>query len=372
MEVLSYISEAAKAAVRSRFGGQIYFSFDQEGNEYNEAGCTISTLTTLESKNIVYGNGYTACLPKSFDSAIQNAVANRNAGVIGLVFIWTLDKETSMANYIQRGVDAIITNYPSKLAKVARERGKVLATPNSPIPSRTSSAVIGAVCGCDCNYHSGGCTIARPPPPGKACRCYMTEAPYTCGGRLNTCRNPQSQYCLRPDTSIGSCVQGNGDCGGYAQQQCDCKYESGGCYISQQAPANTACKCTYHNLQFRCTGEVVKCRAEIDLDCRAPTIDRGSCWQGGGDCGARRYLSGGKSPSELHRAYPTVYDVNGKKQDLIKCNQNSDCGKGSECVGFYFKFCWTTSRRNNPGAFCTHDFMCMWGCKVDTWREAKK
>ncbi|XP_057376657.1 uncharacterized protein LOC130697880 [Daphnia carinata] len=67
---------------------------------------------------------------------------------------------------------------------------------------------------CDCDYHSGGCVISQPAPPGSACRCSY-KGFFTCRGSNTGCRDASSQYCKNPDTSIQSCFLGGGDCGGY-------------------------------------------------------------------------------------------------------------------------------------------------------------
>ena len=70
------------------------------------------------------------------------------------------------------------------------------------------------VAGCDCSYHPGGCTITTPAPVNHACHCTY-KGFWTCGGSIVGCSDPSSRYCLRPDTTYGSCLLGGGDCGGY-------------------------------------------------------------------------------------------------------------------------------------------------------------
>ena len=67
---------------------------------------------------------------------------------------------------------------------------------------------------CDCDYHSGGCTISKVPPPNTACKCKY-KGLWTCGGDITRCRNFNSHYCKHPDFSINTCYLGGGDCGGY-------------------------------------------------------------------------------------------------------------------------------------------------------------
>lgn len=144
---------------------------------------------------------------------------------------------------------------------------------------------------CDCDYHAGGCSISQPAPNGHACKCNYLGA-FTCGGEIQPCSNPASPFCQNPDSSVSSCVQGGGDCGGYSgASDCDCDYVSGGgffgsgggCTISQVAPEGTACHCDYVGA-FTCDAEVVRCRNEAHPLCANPDNSLWSCQLGGGDC----------------------------------------------------------------------------------------
>ena len=66
---------------------------------------------------------------------------------------------------------------------------------------------------CDCDYHSGGCTISRAASPGNACKCVYKGA-WTCSGFEVGC-NSRKPLCARPNKSRAACNLGNGDCGGY-------------------------------------------------------------------------------------------------------------------------------------------------------------
>ena len=98
----------------------------------------------------------------------------------------------------------------------------------SPDMSIQSCAQGGGDCGgyteadgdCDCDYHShgifsgGGCKISTTPPNHLACKCEYKGA-WTCGGQVVRCKNQSSRYCLSPDTSYLTCLEGGGDCEGY-------------------------------------------------------------------------------------------------------------------------------------------------------------
>jgi glycerophosphoryl diester phosphodiesterase len=215
-DVLAYIASAAKAAASSPYRARIYFAFDQTGKTESDAACTLKTLSGLPTKNRVFGTGISACGTGDYKPAIRTAANNENAGVSGFTYVWTLDSESSMRGYIDSGARGILTNRPKKLVDLARRMGRTLARPESAIPAATSNTVLGnAQCGCDCDYHPGGCVISKPAPAGQACKCSYKGA-WTCGGSVTACSNPGSPLCRAPDTSIAACALGGGDCDGYA------------------------------------------------------------------------------------------------------------------------------------------------------------
>ena len=67
---------------------------------------------------------------------------------------------------------------------------------------------------CDCDYHSGGCTISKPASPGNACKC-VYKGFLTCSGFEIGCSDKNNAYCNNPDKSQSACNLGGGDCGGY-------------------------------------------------------------------------------------------------------------------------------------------------------------
>ena len=122
-----------------------------------------------------------------------------------------------MRKYIDSGARGILTNKPKHLVDLAKQMGKTLALPESPIPAATSSEIVGNTdnCGCDCDYHPGGCVVSKPAPEGQACKCSYKGA-WTCGGSVTACSDSSSPLCTNPDTSKAACALGGGDCKGYA------------------------------------------------------------------------------------------------------------------------------------------------------------
>ncbi|CAL4163046.1 unnamed protein product [Meganyctiphanes norvegica] len=136
---------------------------------------------------------------------------------------------------------------------------------------------------CECEYNSKGCWVTKPAPAGLSCKCYYSFG-WNCDATVVECKNEDSKYCNKPDTSIYSCIQGGGECDGYTEYSCDCEYQSGGCKISKPAPAYSACKCAYDRA-WKCSGNVVSCENPVSTFCKTPDYSIYSCVEGTGDCG---------------------------------------------------------------------------------------
>ncbi|XP_066927748.1 uncharacterized protein [Clytia hemisphaerica] len=136
---------------------------------------------------------------------------------------------------------------------------------------------------CDCNYHPGGCTISKIAPANYACKCQYKGA-WTCNGYVVECREPNDDKCRQPDNSFRSCMQGDGDCQGYKEGNCDCDYHPGGCKISSPPPAYAACRCNYKGA-WTCGGHLVRCPVWNNHFCLNPDFSKATCQFGGGDCG---------------------------------------------------------------------------------------
>jgi hypothetical protein len=217
-DAIAYVRAAAAAATASKWSARISVGFDQMGKTEATAACTLDTLRSF-TKRRAFGAGISACATGDFTPAIRAAAAQESAGESGLTYVWTLDNEASMRRYIDAGARGIITNKPGKLAAVVRAMGKTLARPETILASARSNdgPVEGAGpdrCGCDCDYHAGGCAIAKPAPPGYACKCEMAGA-WRCQGKVTECSDRSSAACAVPDTSAAACSLGGGDCKGY-------------------------------------------------------------------------------------------------------------------------------------------------------------
>ena len=277
-----YVRAAAIAASKSPNNQSYFFTFDEEKDDYIGVMDMLSRFTN----NRVFGTGISSCWIGTYYDGIRAGVAGRKSGQNGLTYIWTLDSESSMRNYIDSGVHAIMTNRVSVAKNLAISMGLRIAQTSDPIP--ISSASVPQQNKCDCDYHSGGCTISRPPPSGKACKC-VYKGLWTCGGDVVNCNNAASEFCTNPDLSPGTCIQGGGDCDGYSSNQsCDCSYikkgffQQSGCKITRPAVANVACRCKYHAL-WRCSGSPTSCSAS-QPKCANPDTSKEACQVGGGDC----------------------------------------------------------------------------------------
>ena len=135
---------------------------------------------------------------------------------------------------------------------------------------------------CDCSYRGRGCYISRASPRCTACMCVLNSAGL-CIGEINSCLDKKSKFCESPDTSIYSCLQGTGDCNGYSNATCACRYTNGGCVIQKAPPPTATCYCTYDGDQS-CAGSISWCRAPTSYYCREPDTSRDTCLLGGGNC----------------------------------------------------------------------------------------
>ncbi|XP_078500283.1 uncharacterized protein LOC144755347 [Lissotriton helveticus] len=133
---------------------------------------------------------------------------------------------------------------------------------------------------CNCVFSAGGCMIAATPPPNMACYCTLNTV--NCVGQVQQCAQSNAYYCINPDTSLGTCLQGEGNCNAYSDS-CDCTYYPGGCRISSPSIAHTACKCLYTSA-WSCGGIIVKCKEATSAKCITPDTSKESCLQGDGAC----------------------------------------------------------------------------------------
>jgi hypothetical protein len=69
---------------------------------------------------------------------------------------------------------------------------------------------------CACSYRRGGCVISKPAPAHGACKCVL-KGPLMCDGIVTFCKNPASDQCIKPDTSLSACLGGGAysNCNGY-------------------------------------------------------------------------------------------------------------------------------------------------------------
>lgn len=142
LNTFSYLQAAATAAATSPNASKIYFTIDGEGKDIVP---TLQKLTTLSSPRIVYGTGISACAPGDYGNQIVLGAVNRNAGVIGFVYIWTIEKTDNAWLYVEFGANGVMTNTPDKMVKFFKDQGYTLAAPGTTFPPATSKKVITSV-----------------------------------------------------------------------------------------------------------------------------------------------------------------------------------------------------------------------------------
>ena len=74
-----------------------------------------------------YGNGITAALPEDFGGPIRESLKKAvllkmRRHIIKFVYIWTIDLKASMREYLDIGVDGIMTNHADDLREILREK----------------------------------------------------------------------------------------------------------------------------------------------------------------------------------------------------------------------------------------------------------
>ncbi|GLC58316.1 hypothetical protein PLESTB_001345600 [Pleodorina starrii] len=198
-----------------------------DGDSYNSV---VPKLKEFKANNmtVVYSRGISACAPQiSYFDDIKKAVAE---GIFNEILIWTLDRSSSMTDYINAGVTGIVTNKPIIGYNTARKQDMFTKrTPEDVLPATPvcSGALSGGgvwggdyCSGCDCNYVNkglfkrSGCAISEPPPANTACKCIYRGA-WTCGGEVVPCSDSTSPFCKSPGYDKNTCQQGRGDCDGY-------------------------------------------------------------------------------------------------------------------------------------------------------------
>ncbi|KAI8892528.1 hypothetical protein BC833DRAFT_662313 [Globomyces pollinis-pini] len=107
-----YLKGALSAAKASKFADQYFYTYDAEGGNHERV---FTALKELDTKNIAYATGITICLPGTYETAIKGSISKNAYAGIG---IWTIDKESSMKDYVNFGVTSIMTNRIDNALKV--------------------------------------------------------------------------------------------------------------------------------------------------------------------------------------------------------------------------------------------------------------
>jgi hypothetical protein len=102
----------------------------QEGLSIDENDNPLKVQAFFEGLKIgrcCYGNGITAALPEEFGGPIRESLRKAvllkmRRQVLKFVYIWTIDLQASMRDYLDLGVDGIMTNHTSGLKEVLGEK----------------------------------------------------------------------------------------------------------------------------------------------------------------------------------------------------------------------------------------------------------
>ncbi|CAF4720542.1 unnamed protein product [Rotaria sp. Silwood1] len=201
IDTYNYLRAAATTSKSSPNMARYFFTFDQEADNY--AG--VMTILSRFTNNRVYGTGSSSWSHR--ERIIKAGVAGERNGEHGMTYIWTLDKKSSMQEYINLGVQGIMTNRVASLKNLTISMDLKIAQPSDTIP--ISITPISSKHECDCDYQHDGCVISMPPPKNTACKC--TKRLLGCDGSVVPCSNPDSPYCVDPDLSSDTCALGGGN-----------------------------------------------------------------------------------------------------------------------------------------------------------------
>lgn len=127
IKVIYSVSTLRRALV---FKGILEELDSQEGLGIDEYDNPLKVQNFFEGIRIgrcCYGNGITAALPEEFGGPIRESLKKAvllkiRRHVIKFVYIWTIDLKSSMREYLDLGVDGIMTNHTSGLKEVLREK----------------------------------------------------------------------------------------------------------------------------------------------------------------------------------------------------------------------------------------------------------
>jgi glycerophosphoryl diester phosphodiesterase len=134
-DTFAYVQAAATSAKQSRNAHRYFFTIEGEGHNYAGVMKKLSPFTN----NRVYGTGTSSCAgPHPFYAAIKAAVAGKKRRENGMNYIFTVDSEQAMREYINVGVEGIMTNQVPLAKKVAMSMGLKIARPDDPIPISTN------------------------------------------------------------------------------------------------------------------------------------------------------------------------------------------------------------------------------------------
>eukprot|EP00026_Physarum_polycephalum_P010077 Phypoly_transcript_10227.p1 GENE.Phypoly_transcript_10227~~Phypoly_transcript_10227.p1 ORF type:complete len:361 (+),score=61.04 Phypoly_transcript_10227:71-1153(+) len=207
VDYFEYLYAVANSSNATPYASRFHFTFDGEEKDITT---DFQYMLQLPTMNRVFGTGNTACLPGEFESTLQVAESNRKQGNSGMSYVWTLNLESSMRDYLAIPAGGIMTNYPQRAYENAIAQGFTLATPATRIPAATSNGYEGP---CDCDFDFPGCKVSTPAPKFTACKCSLSV--FSCNAEVVSCKDPSSPLCANPDTSKSSCQLGGGNCGGY-------------------------------------------------------------------------------------------------------------------------------------------------------------
>ena len=148
--------------------------------------------------------------PADFNKIITKVPGFLNVGISGNDIYINFVTPTSYERKAFAGYQTMST------IKIERTAGNPIISDIGVVrPGRHNAIIPNSVPSCDCYHRSGGCYIKIPPGQGTGCHC-RNKGIFGCApDTIVRCQDYLNYYCLHPDTSKYTCLQGGGNCGGY-------------------------------------------------------------------------------------------------------------------------------------------------------------
>jgi glycerophosphoryl diester phosphodiesterase len=295
----AYTKAAIARANNSRNKAHYFFTFDGQSsgvnlapssvNQATDFGTTMQHLKDAGTSNRVYATGLTALLPATFYDQITISAYNKKQGIIASTGIWTIDDPDAMSQYLDVGVDSIMSNKPGVAVALIKRLGGTLAAPGEAlqVPKDGTAQVhltlpAGEICQSNANCSQAAC--GRGTAADNAHKiCCASGKTSTYGGYDYCTGMPDASACWSNAQCLSDYCRGNnsgtnkGTCGKLeinlaCQSNSDCKGGACGRATADDQAGRLCCPSgktsTYAGFDY-CTGMPSGTRCWSDAMCNS-------------------------------------------------------------------------------------------------------